>query len=499
MTDEESAPRPQSTGSESIHRLRIGLNVALQLVLLVVIFVTVNYLSCRHHRQWDLTQNQKFTLSTTTTNFLQSLSKDANVIVAFSTGSPLFADIKGIVDEYRRKSNGHIKVEFLDPVRNRSRAMDVREKYDLQLDSKRARNAIIVSSGDNTKLVTEEEMLLRQDEAGGKVIAFRAEEALTSALIGTVEQEKRKLYVAAGHRRLDEVDNMINELARLVARQNAEIDSISLADDAGVPEDCSALLILGATSDFNAVEMRALRSYWTDRKGSLLILLDPTAITPNLYAFLREFGAPPRSDRVLFASSVPGKALQKVYDVPALFLPNSPVTRELLGIETVFPGVTQSLHVLPNDGFLESQNIDVLPLVVADSRFWGETEHQEEIVSFDDHSDNTNPLYLAASVEKDAVTDPNLRVDSSRMILVGNANLLDLAPRRIKSNHDFILASINWLLDREELIGIAPKSPSEYTLTLTPKQFSRIQTIVLVILPAGAFLLAIAVWAARRA
>jgi hypothetical protein len=175
------------------------------------------------------------------------------------------------------------------------------------------------------------------------------------------------------------------------------------------------------------------------------------------------------------------------------------VTRELLGIETVLPGITQSLHVLPNDGFLESQNIDVRPLMVADSRFWGETDHQNESVSFDEHADNTDPLYIAASVEKDAVADPNLRVDSSRMIVVGNANLLDLAPRRIKANHDFVLASINWLLDREELIGIAPKSPSEYTLTLTPKQFSRIQAIVLVILPAGAFLLAIAVWAARRA
>ncbi|MEM7145721.1 MAG: GldG family protein [Verrucomicrobiota bacterium] len=488
-----SAPRP-SAPPGSIHRMRVAFNVAVQLILLLVIFVTVNYLSCRHHRHWDLTQNQRFTLSSATTNFLDSLSKDADVIVAFSTSSPLFADVKALVEEYQRYSDGHITIEMLDPVRNPSRATDVRERFDLQLDSKRARNAIIISTGENTRLVTEEEMLLRQSEAGGKLIGFRGEEAVTAALIATVEQDKRRLYVASGHRRLDQAENMKAELSRLLERQNAEIVSFSLAESGNVPEDCSTLIILAPSSDFNPDEMRALREYWIDRKGSLLVLLDPAASTPNLYAFLREFGAPPRNDRLL---SLVGKG--KSYNVPAVFLPGSPITKDLIGIETVFPGITQSLHVLPNDGFLESINIEVTPLIVADSRFWGETDYQNEIVTFDELTDNTDPLYLAASVEKDAVADPNLRVDSSRMVVVGNANLLDLAPRRIKTNHDFVLSSINWLLDRRELIGIAPKSPTEYTLTLTPKQFSRIQTIVLFILPIGAFFLAIAVWAARRA
>jgi hypothetical protein len=54
------------------------------------------------------------------------------------------------------------------------------------------------------------------------------------------------------------------------------------------------------------------------------------------------------------------------------------------------------------------------------------------------------------------------------------------------------------MLDREELIGIAPALPTDHSLVLSEKQFARIQFIVLLVMPGGAFLLAFTAWSLRR-
>ena len=47
--------------------------------------------------------------------------------------------------------------------------------------------------------------------------------------------------------------------------------------------------------------------------------------------------------------------------------------------------------------------------------------------------------------QRGAVSDERLRVDSSRMVVVGNATMLDPATR-LAVDQDFIAASLNWML-----------------------------------------------------
>ncbi len=480
-------PRPSRT--------RIVCNVILQGLLLILIFLIVNYLSCRHHTQWDLTHNRKFTLSTTTLNFLDSLEQDVDIIVSFLAGSQVYDDIKGLIDEYQRYGRSHINVELVDPGRDRSRATDIKNKFDLEL----SKNVVIIATGDRVKVVSEDDMVTREDGAFGRVLAFRGESALTSALIEAVEKEQKKLYLVTGHRKVTELQDLMRELHVLLSRQNAVIEELVLPQVDAIPNDCEALILIGPRIDLTPKEHDLVQSWWEDRKGSLLVLLNPAARTPNLYSFLRQFGAMPRDDRLVYAAKISGMELQKTYTVPAVFLPGSPVTRELVGINTVLLNESQSLRVLENDALLQAQNVSVVPLLLADERFWGETDYHEETAVRSETEDNLPPIYLAAAVEKGAVDDPNLRIASSRMVVAGNSHFLDSEPTRVAANVDFIMSALNWMLDREELIGITPKQPTEYNLNLSPAQFSRIQLIVLLIMPVGVFLFGIAVWITRRA
>lgn len=64
---------------------------------------------------------------------------------------------------------------------------------------------------------------------------------------------------------------------------------------------------------------------------------------------------------------------------------------------------------------------------------------------------------------------------------------------------DFISASLNWLLSREQMIGIAPKIPQTLTFTLDEQALRKMRWIVLVLMPLVPAVLGLFVWWRRRA
>ena len=68
------------------------------------------------------------------------------------------------------------------------------------------------------------------------------------------------------------------------------------------------------------------------------------------------------------------------------------------------------------------------------------------------------PLTYCCAVEKGGSGDDACRVNSSRMVVVSNATFIqDNALTQDQQGLDFISGSVNWLLSREQMIGIAPK------------------------------------------
>jgi ABC-type uncharacterized transport system involved in gliding motility auxiliary subunit len=118
-------------------------------------------------------------------------------------------------------------------------------------------------------------------------------------------------------------------------------------------------------------------------------------------------------------------------------------------------------------------------------------------VSYDPKEDISAPLALAALAEKGALPDQSVSMDTSRMVVVGNSTFLT-NEALTEANVDFVLASLNWMLHREELIGIAPKTEEEFTLNLTAQQLGRIELLVMLVMPAGVAMLGAFMWTQRR-
>jgi hypothetical protein len=492
---EESESKSPQAVARPIWRLGIGFNVVLQVLLAAVLLGTVNYLAFRHYERWDLTRGNHFTLSSTTTNFLVNSDTPIEIVVAFVRDSALAGDVINLVEEYKRQAPQRIDVSYVDPARDRDRLEEVKLKYGLDLRE----NVVIIAAGESARMVAESSMLVAPVHQGTVAdgTVFLGEDALTSAMISVTEGSRRKLYILAGKGQLRQGSrgSAYDLLASFANRQNAVLEPLRLEDLDAVPEDADGLILVNAMYDLTGREIDIMREYWERRRGGVLLLLNPEANTPRLDGFLSENGITPRQDRVLYAEST-GAGSKKQFQVQSTFVPGSRITEALWGLNTTFGGQTCSLEVREEDEDLRNRTIEVKPLLEAAARFWGETSYLEKLPTLGP-GDNAPPIFVAASAELGALADERLRIDSSRMVVVGNATVAD-PDMRVASNSDFIGAALNWLLDREELIGIAPKIKQRHHVDLSPEQHQRIFWICAITFPAAVAAFGFFVWAVRR-
>ena len=487
--------------NSSIPRFRIGLNVLLQSAIFVLLFGIANYLGFNHYKRWDFSRDQKYTLSAQTKRVLANLKKPVHLVVFFSGGSPVAQDAINLLQEYAYASKKMVDVEVVDPFRAVVRAREIAALYKLREND----NVVIIDYEGGKKFVSAADMaefepsLNLMDAPRLKV--FKGESAITSALIEISEPGSNRVYSLLGHGETAlDADPSLSGLKDYIERQNIKVDPLKLTDVEMIPPDAKALFIIAPKYDFSEPELAALRAYWGKREkpGRIFAFLEPNTPTPNLSAFLRELGVIVNDDRVLCTRPIrlaSGLFRGVLKEITGDFVAGSSITKRLTNVTAMFKGgVTQSLTLSAERG--KEGDLKLQPLIQASKGFWGETRYTENAVFFDPKEDHIDPV-VAVSVEKDAPSDDRVRVDSSRLVVVGSSAFLS-NDNITEADLDFVLNGLNWLLDREEIMGIAPKPAHNLSLNLTESQLHVMALLVMVAIPGCAGLLGIFVWFKRR-
>ena len=110
----ESAPKEVQAPAK-IHRVRIGVNVVLQVALLLFLAAMVNYLGFEHYKRWDLSRDKKYQLSDKSKRFLESVKGKIRVTVFFSPNTAITQDVDNLLREYQYSAKGKMDVENIDP------------------------------------------------------------------------------------------------------------------------------------------------------------------------------------------------------------------------------------------------------------------------------------------------------------------------------------------------------------------------------------------------
>ncbi len=497
----------------TIQRFQIGVNVLVQTVVFVGIVAMLNYMSFRHFKRWDFSRNKKYALSSQTRSVLKSLKKPVRAVIFFSSAAEIEPDVKGLLREYEFASDKKFKTEVVEPYRNLSRAQELQTKYKFGANE----NILILDIDGKSKFVYAQDMAefempdqlaMMSGQTQPKMKSFKGEQAITSAMLELTEAKPNKIYFVGGHGEppLDAPD--LKVFAESVKRQNIQVAPLNLLNIDRIPEDCRTLLICGATKDFSDLELKLLNDFWANH-GRVFMLLNPFAQTPVLAGFLSRQGIIPQNDRVIRTGTLlqyddQGKPqlVSGVINDPTFVIADSKtkITKDLAGMSKKLLGATESL--LPDPAQEAISKTKVIPLMQAAEGFWGETDiiTADKQVTFDPKKDHMGPLVLAAAVEKGGVEDQRVKVDSSRLIVVGNAQLLGVGGYRSSEgiSVDFTVSALNWLLDREELIGIAPKEKKNVTLSLNEQQIASIGLTVMGIIPGIVAVFGLLNWWQRR-
>src|SRR6266480_3731329 len=497
----EETAQPRKLSRKKIRRVQIGFNVLTQIVLLLFLAVMVNSIAFKHYRRWDFSRDQKYTLSDKTERFLKTLKGKMRVTIFFSPNTSIAADIQNLLTEYQYAGNGKIDIEHIDPERNLSRAKELFDKYKVVSDE----SLLVLDYEGRNKTVKASEMADIDQSGmalgeGPRVAAFKGEQAITSAMIDLVEGKKKTLGYVTGHKEplLSEGTSPITVLKTFIENENIKFQDLNLLDLDAIPADVKAVMIIGPQYDLSDREMKLLRDFW-DKQGRILLLLDPAAKTPRLRSFANELGVKMNDDRLMAFLRTGIQELALTRDVQARFLGDSPITKRLADARALFLGGTSSITVEPDR--VRAANIRVEQLIQAEKGYFAEKDYNtdDQVKLQADAKQSNASLTIGAAVEKGGSADQRVQVNSSRLVVVSNASFVqDNAITQDQQGLDFVSGSVNWLLSREQLIGIAPKVSKPLTFSLNEEALARLRWILLIFMPLVPAVIGTVVWWQRR-
>ncbi len=475
-------------------RAAAGLNAGMAVLLAAVLFAMVNYLSYRHFRRADISRAGYARLSDKTLELLKGLTNDIQVYVFLQPGQESYEDVDNLLREYQAASS-RIGVERVDPDRDLARTEELARRFQVP-----EANGVVFDAGGRSRYVGGKELVemdytpMRVGQPPTKV-AFRGEQAFSSAIQSITQARRPVVYFLQGHgeRDITSFDRVagFSRIAQLIARDNVETRQLVFGAAAAVPDDCDALIVAGPEKRLAKAELDLVRQY-LDRKGRLLVLLDPLTET-GLENLLGEWGLALGDDVVVDATrTLSGRELfVNTYG-------NHPITRRLEGITAIFQ-LPRSVEAAVEFEAAADPADRPRPIVLAacTESGWAETDLAQSPMKFDPGRDRPGPVGVAAAVEKGPVPGFDVQIRPTRIVVFGDSDFVANGGL-VGGNGDLFLSALNWLLEREQLLAIAPKPVEEARLIMDQRQLLALFWVLVVFLPAGVAVLGVAVWVRRR-
>lgn len=462
-------------------------NILVAVIAVLVILGIVNFLGARYTTEFDVTETGITQISSQTETAIRTLEQPLQVI-AVSTQPPPY--LREQLERYQKLNPNQFSFEFLDPQRNPVRARELEVTAD---------NTLVIVAGDR-----------RQQIPAPTPLNF--ESALTPVIVQVTQTAPPSIYFLQGHGELSLNASASGEpsLAQAIAaleREGYATEPLNLVDAGDVPENAAAIAITAPRRALFPAEVETLQTY-LNQGGRVLLLLDARA-DAGIEPILTEWGIELADDIVVDVSRLNqqlgfGAAVSVVTRYA-----DHPITQPLAqqGLMTLFPAARSLSLSGEGTAFLSSN-----------PQSWGETNADLSEVSFDEGSDLPGPLTLGVALTREvAATDaPELPQSTdgetaesaeveaedkpveARLVAIGNAAFAADGNFNQQGNSDLFLNSMNWLVDRDALISIRPKSPTNRRFSLTAQNFIGLLVLSCIVLPLVALGIGFTVWWQRR-
>jgi ABC-type uncharacterized transport system involved in gliding motility auxiliary subunit len=475
-------------------RVLSNLNLVAALLLGFILVQMINFIALNNAQRWDWSGRQYFALSEKTVNLLSELEQQVEVTVLFQREHALYSDVRNLLEEYQYKSR-NIHVAWVDPQRDLSQTEKMVEKYGI------SEAQVVIFDIDGEHIVVRESDIADYQMLKGRrkpvISAFKGEQAFSSAIQGLVQGETPVVYFLVGHgeRQVTEYDQIsgYSTIGGLIFNDNLEIRELMLNAEKRIPDDAAALIIAGPSKLMSTIEAEMIENY-LNRSGRVMVLLDAMKET-GLEDMLRRWGVALRDDFVLDPENT-----LKGSDVYIRTYIEHPITLQMSGAGARFHLPRSVEPVMLEAGKSESgDRPSVMPLAMTSEQSWSETQVDESPAKYDENTaDLRGSFSLAVAVERGAIEEVlDVQIRPSRMVVFGDSDFVSNGALT-GGDQDLFMSALNWLLDREELMAIAPKPIEQIKLNLTRKQLNHLFWINIAGIPSIAGVAGLMMWLRRR-
>lgn len=506
-----------------LKKLAIGSNVVLSVALALAALIAVNIIAASHPKTWDWTGTGEFTLSEKTRNILKNLPGGTEDTVEIALFLPEFDDLGrrlgNLLRRYETDSGGRIVVH---------RPASQKELEDLrargfEIPRPGADTAAVVRFKDRFEEVNQSRLGQMSEEwgKGRRVHSFTGESAITFAIKAVTEDLKKRVVFVVGHGEMSSRSPELAGIRKAFAEERIDATETNLMESDLAGADLA--IVWAPSAPWSPQEVAKLDTYLrAGGRGLFLMEPNPTPerkglLEVNLETELSELGIRLGSSMVLDLASPTGDPRAHLYrggmlpmptgnespDVfPSGINPNHPATRSLHQSTPIGPALTNNL-VLYTVRAVEpanAQSHEVTRLIQTSEAGFAMYDLSAK-PSEEEARAGAKIHTLAVVLERSEKKEGEEATKKTRLAVFGDADFpQDEFVNQLPLQKDLFMNVVNWLLEKEDSLGIGPKSGSEMlNMSLAnPEARSWVFRTCFLFLPGGALILGLFVWMARK-
>ena len=219
-------------------RILSNLNSIASVLLAGVLVLMVGFIGLRNPLRVNLSDRTYYELSEKTLSLLNELENEVVITVFFQEEHKLYLDIENLLEEYEYLSR-NIRVEWVDPTRDLARMEKLVSKYGLT-----EAQVVVFDIDGKFEVKKQSDIATLKLEKGHReptIIAFRGEQAFSSAIYGLMQGETPTVYFLVGHgeRRVTDFDQMagFSKIGTKVLQDNLDVQELVLTAKKKIPDD----------------------------------------------------------------------------------------------------------------------------------------------------------------------------------------------------------------------------------------------------------------------
>jgi len=261
--------------ARSLRLFSVGSVIIIIAILLVINLLFDSVFSGK--LSWDLSSSKVNSVSEVSQGILSKMSKDVEIVGLFELTKAVeaqYADFVPLLSDYAAKSNGHITIRYVDPVKYPS----IITELDPNNTIKPAAGSFVVKCGSKAKLINPYDCFTYEQtyyQTGNMVATSNnIEYNFTGAISSVISDAVIKAYFTSNHKEATH-----GQLDTVLTNHGIEVADLSTIELAAIPADCSLLIIDDPIEDISTTDIPLLTNY-LNNGGKLIVITEYVSANP---------------------------------------------------------------------------------------------------------------------------------------------------------------------------------------------------------------------------